>query len=87
MTTPKYLDLRDLAEFAGVTYATMRGYHGHAQQRRADPVENGPPLRGDLPAPDAYFGRTPVWRVSTARRWLSKRPGQGSGGGRPAHRP
>lgn len=32
--------------------------------------------RGDLPEPDAVFGRSPVWRVATIREWQAQRPGR-----------
>jgi predicted DNA-binding transcriptional regulator AlpA len=34
--------------------------------------------RGQMPAPDRYFGRTPVWRAETIREWHSRRPSQQS---------
>lgn len=77
------LDTAGVAEYIGLTYMTVRGYHSHAEQRR----QRGTSRPGDLPPPDAYFGRTPVWRVSTIDRWNARRPGRGVGGGRPRKDP
>ncbi|MCA4741560.1 hypothetical protein H8Z64_23990 [Mycobacterium avium subsp. hominissuis] len=54
-----------------------------ANRRRAA----GKPRPGDLPEPDHFFGRTPVWRLSTITQWQAARPGQGAGGGRPTPKP
>lgn len=37
--------------------------------------------KGLMPAPDDYVGRTPRWTATTIGAW--KRPGRGTGGGRP----
>jgi len=33
--------------------------------------------RGDLPRPDTYAGRTPLWKIKTIEEWLAQRPGHG----------
>lgn len=64
---------------AGVTRGSAQTYHTRATaHRRADDAKPG-----DLPAPDATFGQTPVWRRATITEWLDTRPGRGVGGGRP----
>lgn len=73
----KLLDLAGVADHLGVTYKTVRSYHGGAMRRRAA----GTAKPGDMPAPDEHFGRTPVWKATTIDRWLAQRPGQGVGGG------
>jgi hypothetical protein len=41
-------------------------------------------VRGDIPAPDEYVGRTPLWKVESIERWESERPGHGWRKGRTA---
>lgn len=86
MTAPTFLDLRGVAELAGVQYRTMRNYHQAAERNRrlAEKHQDDEFIRpGDLPAPDEIFGRSPVWKRSTINAWLRERPGRGAGGGRP----
>lgn len=79
----EYLDMRGIAELLDVKLDSVHTYHTRAKRHRAA----GRPRPGDLPEPDATFGRTPVWLVDTIERWRSEvRPGQGVGGGRPSHR-
>lgn len=33
--------------------------------------------RGDIPQPDEYVGRTPLWKETSIETWLAERPGQG----------
>lgn len=33
--------------------------------------------RGDIPEPDEYVGRTPLWKSDRIEKWLAERPGQG----------
>ncbi|MXM66100.1 hypothetical protein GR925_22275 [Streptomyces sp. HUCO-GS316] len=82
MTMPTLLDLEALAEKTGLTYATVRSYHNHAEARRRD----GNPRPGDLPPPDKRFGRSPAWLEKTIDELLANRPGRGAGGGRPPKR-
>jgi hypothetical protein len=72
-----------IADYLDLTYATVRGYHGHAEKRRRDHH----PRPGDFPPPDAQFGRSPVWLRSTIDQWQKNRPGSGAGGGRPRKPP
>lgn len=86
MTAPTLLDLRAVAEAAGVQYRTMRNYHQTAERNRRLAEKHKDPSfikPGDLPAPDDVFGRSPVWKRSTINAWLRDRPGRGVGGGRP----
>lgn len=36
--------------------------------------------RGQAPAPERVFGRSPVWRPDTIREWQSTRPRRGAAG-------
>lgn len=87
MTTPhQLLDLRAVAEVIGVTYRTAKNYHQIAKQHRRLAEEKNDPSYikpGDLPPPDGTYGRSPVWKLSTIEKFLTKRPGRGAGGGRP----
>jgi predicted site-specific integrase-resolvase len=56
-----YLDPQAVAERAGVNRETIHRYK----------------VRGDIPPPDEYAGRTPLWRKETIATWLASRPGQG----------
>jgi predicted DNA-binding transcriptional regulator AlpA len=77
--TDPYLDSFEVAKMLGVAYNTVRYY---LQQARAN-RHAGTPKPGDLPEPDRFFGRSPVWRRSTIEAWVPLRPGKGVGGGRP----
>lgn len=57
-----YWTLRDIADHWGVSYNTVRTYRARG--------------RGELPEPDAVFGRSPAWRPATIIRF--QRPGQGA---------
>jgi hypothetical protein len=61
------MTVEDIAETLGVQVGSVRQYL----------------TRGEAPAPDGYLGRTPWWRPETVDAWLTSRPGQGAGGGRP----
>lgn len=78
MTTTKLLTLSEIADQIGVSVGSIRVYHQRATKNRKD----GNVRPGDLPAPDQHFGRSPVWKASTIKRWETKRPGRGVGGGR-----
>lgn len=52
------LTTADVAQLAGITPASF------ARQR----------LRGVVPEPDGYVGRTPWWSRETVERWLAERP-------------
>ena len=58
---PDQLTTEDVARLAGVEVATIRTYR----------------LRGAIPAPDGYVGRTPWWWAKTITRWLAERPSRG----------
>ena len=34
-------------------------------------------VRGDIPPPDEYVGRTPLWAVASIETWEQARPGHG----------
>ena len=86
MTAPTLLDLRAAAEVVGVAYRTMRNYHQTAERHRRLAEKNDDPTfirPGDLPPPDETYGRSPVWKLSTIKKYMHDRPGRGAGGGRP----
>jgi predicted DNA-binding transcriptional regulator AlpA len=58
----------DVAAYLGVSISTVSTYKA----------------RGQMPAPDRTFGRTPAWRPASIIEWHDKRPGHG---GRPPNRP
>lgn len=62
------LDLQQVADRLGVSYATVRRY------RSQD---------AGFPEPDVMLGQSPGWRARTIEAWVSARPGRGVGGGRP----
>lgn len=76
------LDLKAVAERAGISIVTARNYHHAAVRRRRD----GESRPGDLPPPDQIIGKAPAWLPATIDKWLANRPGQGKGGGRPSKR-
>lgn len=78
MTRTNLLTLSDIAERIDVSIGSIRVYYQRAKKNRKE--DNVRP--GDLPKPDAIFGRSPVWRESTIERWENRRPGRGVGGGR-----
>ena len=82
MTVARLLDMRAIADRLGVKEKSVRHYHAMAERRRRE--DN--PKPGDMPPPDDRFGRTPVWKASTIRRWEAARPGRGVGGGPRARR-
>lgn len=78
-----YLTLADLAELLGVKPNTVSFFRSHSKT-------GGRYASDPFPAPDRTIARTPVWlaeRADEIKAWNSRRPGQGSGGGKPSHRP
>jgi predicted DNA-binding transcriptional regulator AlpA len=59
------LTISEVAKLVGVSNQSIRAYR----------------VRGTIPAPDGYLGRTPWWERSTIETWLAERPKRG----RPAH--
>lgn len=55
----EWLTQKELAEKAGITQVTLKNY----LYRNLN----------TLPKPDQYFGRTPVWKLSTAEDWVQSR--------------
>lgn len=76
----KLITIEQIAGLVGVKPTTIRVYHSLATRRRREGIK---PLPGDMPAPDQRFGVIPVWDRATITEWISRRPGQGVGGGRP----
>lgn len=75
--TEGLFDLEALAARYGWTIGSARSFHKRSMLRRRDD-EVRP---GDLPEPDARFGRSPVWKLETLEAWERRRPGKGVGGG------
>lgn len=71
MAGQDYLDIAGIAERLRVKPSSVQVYHTRATRNRRD----GAPKDWDLPEPDATFGRTPVWLVSTVEAWEKRRPG------------
>ncbi|GAC1521698.1 MAG: hypothetical protein NVS3B1_06250 [Marmoricola sp.] len=66
------LDSEAVAKIIGtVSPATVRSYS----------------VRGIMPKPARYVGRTPLWDRAEVLAWIPTRPGQGVGGGRPRKLP
>lgn len=63
------LTAEQIAPLVGLTVASARTTHQRAERRRREGL-TGPT---DMPAPDARFGRTPVWRRSTVEAWKAAR--------------
>lgn len=56
-----YLTAEQLAHRLGIQRSSVHRYRS----------------RGDLPEPDEYVGRTPLWSTSSVDTWLEQRPGHG----------
>lgn len=56
-----YYDSAQLAELLGIKRTSVHRYR----------------TRGDIPEPDEYVGRTPVWKHTRIDEWLKSRPGHG----------
>lgn len=56
-----YLTADEFAQRLGVKRASVHRYR----------------VRGDIPAPDRYVGRTPLWAEASVEAWLRQRPGHG----------
>jgi hypothetical protein len=67
------------AALQGVELGTVYSNTTRSNKRRAA----GNPKAGDMPAADETAGQTPMWRMSSYRRWEAARPGMGAGAGRP----
>lgn len=76
------LTTADVADLLGVKPATIRLYR--TSSRAGGRYEQHP-----FPDPDDHVGINPVWlaeRKTQILEWASTRPGQGAGGGQPAHK-
>ena len=77
------LDYEGIAEHLGISVTSARAYNSRAVDHRRKAERTGDPSHirpGDLPAPDGYFGQSPVWSVETIDEWNRNRPGQGRPG-------
>jgi predicted DNA-binding transcriptional regulator AlpA len=53
-----YLTSADLAKLLGIKQTSVHRYR----------------VRGDIPQPDEYVGRTPLWKQETIDQWVENRP-------------
>lgn len=67
------LDVKGVAELAGVKPSTIKVYQNRSSYRR----RHGTSREADLPEPDSRFSRVAVWHQSTILEWLARRPGPG----------
>ena len=56
MAPSRLLTTKEIAEETGLAMGTLTAYHA----------------RGQMPPPDKQFGRTPLWREATIRKWRAK---------------
>jgi excisionase family DNA binding protein len=56
-----YLTTEQLAARLGVKRQTVHKYRA----------------RGDIPPPDQYAGRTPLWSATKVEKWVEQRPSSG----------
>jgi hypothetical protein len=74
------------AHLQGVEMSTFNSMLTRARvHRRHDaehPGEKPQAVPGDIPDPDEYAGRTPMWRMGTYRAWEARRPGKASNRGK-----
>lgn len=71
----------DVAEILGIKPKSVSQY-------LVESKEGGKYELHPFPAPNDYVGRSPWWalgREDEIKKWAADRPGQGVGGGRPAH--
>lgn len=61
----EWLDYQAVADLTGLTLRSVYAAQGRATANRA--VKRF--KEGDMPPPDQYFGRTPVWRKETIEQW------------------
>lgn len=66
-----YLTAEQLAQRLGIQHSSVHRYRS----------------RGDLPEPDEYVGRTPLWATTSVETWLEQRPGHGWRKGRKLEAP
>ena len=63
------LTTEGVAEAAGLSVGSVRVMVTRARTRR----EQGRSLTTDLPAPDLFVYRSPLWRKSTITKWIKSR--------------
>lgn len=77
-----WLTLTDVADLLGIKPETLRSYRTHS-------TPGGRYERHPFPNPDERVGNNLMWkseREAEIREWGATRPGQGVGGGQPAHK-
>lgn len=67
------LTMRDIAEFVGIGYQSVRVYRGRSIFNQRQGISKP----WDLPEPDSYTGQTPLWDVATIEAWAQSRPRAG----------
>lgn len=69
LKTINMVSTEGVAEAAGLKVGSVRVMAARAKKRR----EADRSLPTDLPAPDFYIFRSPLWRKSTVNKWLKAR--------------
>ncbi|TXH09952.1 MAG: hypothetical protein E6R04_06715 [Spirochaetes bacterium] len=69
LKTMNMVSTEGLAEAAGLQVGSVRVMVSRARRRR----EMSRPLPTDLPEPDFYLFRSPLWRKSTVTKWIKAR--------------
>jgi hypothetical protein len=69
LKTMNMVSTEGLAEAAGLKVGSVRVMAARARRRR----EMSRPLPTDLPEPDFYLFRSPLWRKSSVTKWLKAR--------------
>lgn len=67
------MNLKDIAELAGVKLLSARLYHNQATRRRRE----GTAKVNDMPEPTTFVNGRPYWNRDVIVQWLNSRPGVG----------
>jgi hypothetical protein len=80
------LGIADVADFLGVTPATISQYLSESRPLVGSINRKGRYADHPFPEPNGRIGNSPWWsndRAEEIQAWAASRPGQGAGGGRP----
>ena len=67
------LTISMIAERLGVGAPSVRSYRAVAQKNRKLKIVDPK----DMPEPDLYISRSPLWYSTTIDEWVARRPGRG----------